>query len=163
MLDKVSWQTVATALLPRKGGYCCTSWSSMLAAVLPAHANDLRPVLLLLGSGRRAAHAKFLHKVKCFWRTRARVKLTVRLRWGSLGGGTQLSSGESGKPTERAVRSNYERISQLGKPATFHTKARFRALLFQGCWSRLRDRKGLCKPAASLWLWNHTPSKQNVS
>lgn len=47
---------------------------------LPAHANDLRPALLLLGSGQREAHAKFLHKVKCFWRKRARVKLAVRLR-----------------------------------------------------------------------------------
>lgn len=52
------------------------------SAVLPTHANDLRPMLLLLGRGRRADHAKFLHKVKCFWRKKARVKLAVRLRWG---------------------------------------------------------------------------------
>lgn len=49
---------------------------------LLAHANDLRPVLLLLGCGRGAVHAKFLHKVKCFWIKRARVKLAGRLRWG---------------------------------------------------------------------------------
>lgn len=54
-------------------------------------------------------------------------------------GGVNLES-----QMDTAIKSNYYRSAQLGKPATSHTKARFRAVLFQGCWSRLRDRKEGC-------------------
>lgn len=43
---------------------------------------------------------------------------------------------------ETAVKSNYQHIFQLGKPATSHTRARLGALLFQGGWNRLRGQEG---------------------
>jgi hypothetical protein len=37
-------------------------------------------MLIALVQQRREIDAKFLHKVKCFWRKGARVKLAVRMR-----------------------------------------------------------------------------------
>lgn len=51
-----------------------------VGAELLADANYPSPVLPFWGSRRREIHAKFLHKVKCFWRKAARVKLAVRMR-----------------------------------------------------------------------------------
>lgn len=44
---------------------------------MPADANYPSPALPFWGSRRREIDAKFLHKVKCFWRKGARVKLAV--------------------------------------------------------------------------------------
>lgn len=93
--------------------------------------------------------------------------LNEQSEWGrKLGGETRAEKGWERNleiKMETAVKSNYEHISQLGKPATSHTRARLRALLFQGDWSRLRGRKKTVLPAACLWLWGCAPRKENSS
>lgn len=87
MLNRVSWQLATTGHCPfaqktgatvEPGGIQQTRAGRQ--AELPADANYPSPALPFWRSRRREIHAKFLHKVKCFWRKAARVKLAVRMR-----------------------------------------------------------------------------------
>ena len=76
---------MATALLPGERGLLLyqaepRGQEAGGLAGLPAHANYPRLALPFWGSRRREIDAKFLHKVKCFWRKGARVKLAARMR-----------------------------------------------------------------------------------